>query len=195
MILIAILVLPLVGCIVALDGGPPTGPTDPVIVHPRPADGWPDDTPHVTGGGQFYFAGQPGEEGLRHAASIGITIVVNLRPEDEMAEVYFEEKALVKKLGMKYASLPVTPATFSIEDVERFAEIADRYKLILVHDDTSDRAGAMWAALLYGWTWTEPHMCLESGRRAGLQSGEMLEAVRRLFPGRAVTDLEDQSGT
>ena len=162
------------------------------IVDPRPPSGWPGDTPGITEAGRFYFAGQPGEAGLRHAASMQVSIVVDLRTEPEVAEGPFDEEALVTRLGMKYVSIPVTPSSFCLKDVERFGQLVKQRRsgcddpspecLILIHDDTSDRAGAMWAALLHGWTYRNLDSSIKSGMDAGLQSEEMIEALRRVSP-------------
>jgi protein tyrosine phosphatase (PTP) superfamily phosphohydrolase (DUF442 family) len=183
--LITILVLPISGCNWDFLEGrslPSGGPSTELILRPRAPYGWPGDTPNVTEAGRFYFSGQPGEAGLRHAASKGITVVVSLRTEEELAGLPFDEAALVGELGMAYVNIPVTPSSFSLEDVERFAEYVNQRRIILAHDDTSDRAGAMWAALLLGWTDRSLETCIELGLDAGLRSEDMVEALRRVSP-------------
>jgi protein tyrosine phosphatase (PTP) superfamily phosphohydrolase (DUF442 family) len=176
--------VPIVGICGCFHGGGLNVPSilEESILDPRPVSGWPNDTPNVAEAGRFIFAGQPGEAGLRYAASIHVSIVVNLRTERETAEAPFDEEALVTELGMKYVSIPVTPSSFCPKDIERFEKLVKRQRLMLIHDDTSDRAGALWAALLHGWARRDLERSIKSGMDAGLQSQGMIEALRRMSP-------------
>lgn len=154
------------------------------IPQPRPVRGWPDGTPHATRVGLTILCGQPDEAGLRHAAALGITTVVNVREASEMEALGFDEEALVATLGMKYRSDPIPPEG-------DFATVYHRTHMdvptwsgggsprVLIHDATGDRVGALWAI----YTSTRYHRtadeAVEAGRKAGLHSTAMIEAVRR----------------
>src|SRR5512138_3513811 len=59
-------------------------------------------------------AGQPTPEALGKLKEMGFRTVVNLRTEQERAS---EERPLVEAQGLRYVSVPVSPATFSLADV------------------------------------------------------------------------------
>ncbi|MHC4770112.1 MAG: protein tyrosine phosphatase family protein, partial [Planctomycetota bacterium] len=111
----------------------------PDLVEAVPVSDWPD-TKIVSRAGRIYFAGQPSEAALRLAADEGVDLVINLRPLHEMAKVPFDERALVDELGMRYVTIPVTPSTFSLADVDRFADQLDATEgTVLLHCSSSNR--------------------------------------------------------
>ena len=61
----------------------------------------------VSVGDDMFIGGQPTEKALRELRAKGVTTVVNLRMPEEMAQVGFDEAALVKELGMKYVHIPM----------------------------------------------------------------------------------------
>src|SRR5436305_1813612 len=58
-------------------------------------------------GDDMFIAGQPTEKALRELRAKGVTTVVNLRMPEEMAQIGFDEAALVKELGMTYVYIPM----------------------------------------------------------------------------------------
>src|SRR5262245_36231870 len=110
--LIAILMLGLCGCrgwspVAGWDDGeegPPVFEKETICI-PQPLNEllkplggrqWPGDTPDITCSFyRFLYSGQPGEAGLRHAATEHVDVVVNLRTPEEMAGVPFDEEVLV----------------------------------------------------------------------------------------------------
>jgi uncharacterized protein (TIGR01244 family) len=150
------------------------------LVEAEPIGDWPA-TKNVSRVGRIYFAGQPSEAALRMAADEGVELVINLRPLQEMARVPFDERALVDELGMRYVAIPVTPATFSLADVDRFAgQLEATDGPILVHCSSSNRCGGLWAAYL---VWTHEldwDSALELGKAAGLSRESMIEAPQRV---------------
>lgn len=127
----------------------------------------------------FVFSGQPTEEGFRALREQGIGTVLNIRSEKEMTEkVEFDEPALVRSLGMKYESIPITPDTFSVNDVERFEEILQSTrKPIVIHCSSSNRSGGLWAAYLAIKRGVPLNEAIEIGKSAGLSSDGMIRAV------------------
>ncbi|MHC4216830.1 MAG: protein tyrosine phosphatase family protein [Planctomycetota bacterium] len=171
-ILISVLIAGQVGC-VRRNGPPPVHPAEPVT-------GWPD-TPRVSRAGRVFFAGQPGEAALRMAAAEGVDLVINLRPDQEMAKVPFDEPALVAELGMRYVSIPVTPPTFSPADVDRFDEELDTTSgLVLFHCSSSNRCGGLWAAYLVREADLAWETALPLGQAAGLARESMIEAAQQV---------------
>jgi uncharacterized protein (TIGR01244 family) len=170
-ILLTVLLVSLVGC---------AGSGSPDLVEAEPVGGWPD-TKNVSRVGRIYFAGQPSEAALRLAADEGVELVINLRPMQEMTKVPFDERALVDELGMRYVTIPVTPATFSLADVDRFADQLEATDgLVLLHCSSSNRGGGLWAAYL---VWTHEldwNTAMALGQAAGLSRQSMIDATQRV---------------
>lgn len=184
-ILVIVGVLWLVSCSQQPDTSPDAEPAGQAATVQRaePVSDWPD-TSNVSRAGRFYFAGQPGEAAFRKAAADGVTMVINLRTEPEVAGLPFDEPALVAELGMKYVNIPVMPADFSPAIVDRFAEVvATTDQPVLVHCGSSNRVGGMWAAYLArtrGMPWDQ---ALELGRTAGLRSQTIIDSAQRAAAG------------
>lgn len=128
------------------------------------------------------FAGQPSEDALRAAAADGHGLVVNLRTAKEVEALEFDEPALVESLGMHYVAIPVTPQSFTREDVDHFASRVGRgTRPILVHCASANRVGALWAAYLALHRGVPVEEALAKGRAAGLTKDVMVEATRRVI--------------
>jgi uncharacterized protein (TIGR01244 family) len=123
--------------------------------------------------------GQPSPAVLARLAEMGFRTVVNLRTAAEGAE---EEGRIVRGAGLDYVWVPVTPATFSLEDVRRVEEVLDDAGRgpVLLHCASSNRVGGLWAAIeaRRGRSLAEAE---EAGQAAGLRSPTMTEAVRRVL--------------
>ncbi len=132
--------------------------------------------------GRMYFGGQPDEASLaRLAREAGVKTVVNIRFPEEMSRVSFDERAIVDSLGLRYVTIPVSPASFSQEDVDRFAEVlSETDEPVLLHCASSNRVGGMWAAYLATHRGVSPGEAIELGRSAGLRSEGMVAAARRV---------------
>jgi protein tyrosine phosphatase (PTP) superfamily phosphohydrolase (DUF442 family) len=134
--------------------------------------------------GSIYIAGQPSEAALRALVAEGVTVVVNLRTPEEMAdrsEVPFDEAVLVRELGAEYVHVPLGgpdhPAT--PEKVDRVARaLAAHPGRALLHCTVAARASNMWAAYLV--------------RHRGVAPARALEDARLVYGGRPmVADLLD----
>lgn len=134
---------------------------------------------------RMYFAGQPDEESLiRLSTSEGVKTVVNIRFPEEMSRVGFDEQAVADSLGLRYVTIPVSPASFSQQDVDRFAQVlGETEEPVLLHCASSNRVGGMWAAYLSTHRGVELDDALELGKLAGLRSDGMVAAVRRVAGG------------
>jgi uncharacterized protein (TIGR01244 family) len=124
-------------------------------------------------------AGQPTPEALRELRELGFRTVVNLRTEGEGA---VPEKATVEEQGLRYVSVPITPETFSLKDVEAVEAVLrdEGAAPVLLHCASSNRVGAVWAAIQFraGKSLEEAEA---DGRQAGLHSPAMDAALRRVL--------------
>ena len=132
--------------------------------------------------GDFYFAGIPTEAGLTSVSQQGVTVVVNLLPDNQQTHnIPFNEPALVHYLGMAYESIPMVPSSFSTDDVDRLAVIIDKAEgKVLIHCASSNRVGGLWAAYLHRHRGYDLEEAIELGMAAGLRPGGMTEAVKRV---------------
>jgi uncharacterized protein (TIGR01244 family) len=124
-------------------------------------------------------AGQPTPEALKGLEGMGFRTVVNLRSEKEGPA---DERAVVEAQGLRYVSIPVTPDTFSLADVEAVEKVLDDPSAgpVLLHCSSSNRVGGTWAVIQArkGKTFEEAEA---AGRAAGLHSPQMEAAVRRVL--------------
>jgi uncharacterized protein (TIGR01244 family) len=124
-------------------------------------------------------AGQPSREGLAALRTLGFRTVVNLRREDE--DVVKDERALVEAQGLRYVSVPVTAASLTKADVDAVAKVLTDAQAgpVLLHCTSSNRVGGVWA-LIAAAQGTPLEDAIAEGRKAGLKSDAMVEAVRRV---------------
>lgn len=125
-------------------------------------------------------AGQPSPEGFARLKEQGFKTVISLRTETEPGVK--EEEEAVKGLGLGYVSVPITLANFSQEKVDQVAKLLDDAAAgpVLLHCASANRVGAVWAVIQArkGKSYEEAEA---EGRRAGLTSPAMVEAVRRVL--------------
>jgi len=123
--------------------------------------------------------GQPSPAALARLADLGFRTVINLRTAAEGAE---EEGELVRGAGLRYVWVPITPATFSLDDVRLVEEVLNDAGSgpVLLHCASSNRVGGVWAAIeaRRGKSLEEAE---KAGKAAGLRSPTMLEALRRVL--------------
>ena len=128
--------------------------------------------------GALAVAGAPSAETAARLKDWGFKTVIDLRTEGEGTA---EEKAVVEKLGLRYVSMPMTPATFSLDDARSAAKVLDDPEAgpVLLHCASANRAAGVYAVVqaLKGRTVDE---AVAAGREAGLKNEAMVEAVRRV---------------
>lgn len=162
--------IPLIGCVVVLAVAAGCA-TQSKPAAKAPASGlnrapieWPQKTEHVDGfqqpvyrAGPVLVAGQPTEAALeRLTKQEGVTLVVNLRTPEEMANrerIPFDEPAVMQRLGVEYVFIPLggpNDFPYTPEAVDRFAEALARHDTgtVLLHCAVGWRASHMWAAYL-----------------------------------------------
>ncbi|HEY7410446.1 MAG TPA: sulfur transferase domain-containing protein [Vicinamibacteria bacterium] len=125
--------------------------------------------------------GTPSAAALAGLTALGFRTVIDLRTAQEGTA---EEKAAATAAGLRYVGVPVTPATFRLEDVLEVAKVLDDPSAlpVLVHCSSSNRVGAVWA-VLRAREGADREQALREGEAAGLKSEAMREAVRRVLDG------------
>jgi len=121
-----------------------------------------------------YAGGQPSPAQLAELAQAGVRTVINLRSPAEAVD--YDEAAEAARLGLRYASLPITGAAdldrARVREFGRLLDGARREGGVLIHCASGNRVGAMVAldeALNRGRPFGE---ALERGRAAGLAALE-----------------------
>ena len=130
---------------------------------------------------RFYIAAQPDIAGIKAFADLGGVMVINLRRDSEMERVPFDESDVVDAAGMRYLSIPVSPDSFSADDVRAFdAAIASTEGPVLIHCASGNRAASMLAARDAMTGNLTLAQALRKSYSLGLAPG-MAEAVRRII--------------
>ncbi|MFQ5490054.1 MAG: beta-lactamase hydrolase domain-containing protein [Phycisphaerae bacterium] len=130
--------------------------------------------------GDIFFGGQPTAEALEAAPQRGIKVVVNMRSAPEIKALDFDEPALVRRLGMEYVAIPVTPSTFGPDDADRLKDVLRKTAgPVLLHCGSSNRVGAVWALYLYRHRGIALDDAIKLGRKAGLRSERLVETIRQ----------------
>jgi uncharacterized protein (TIGR01244 family) len=123
--------------------------------------------------------GQPSPKARLRLRALGFRTVIDLRTQ---AEGIRGEEAAVRAQGLRYVSVPVTPGTFTIEDVKKVKAVLDDEKAapVLLHCASANRVGAVWTVLRVqeGLPMADAE---REGERIGLKSEEMRQAVRRVL--------------
>lgn len=124
-------------------------------------------------------AAQPGEEDLKKLGKAGYRVVLDLRTAAE--DRGFDEPEAVRRAGMEYVNLPVSPETLDDGTFDWFREFMkdSANRPVLIHCSSASRVGAM---LL-------PHLILDAGStreealdlasRVGLASAELRRKALR----------------
>jgi len=103
-------------------------------------------------GDDLFIGGQPTERALRDLKAKGVTTVVNLRMPQEMAQIGFDEAALLKELGITYVHIPMRGSAenpYGPKELDRFAAtMASARGKVLLHCTIAWRASHLWGAYL-----------------------------------------------
>jgi|GEM_PF-1235255 len=112
---------------------------------PAKVDGFQADVPNLMiARPGIYTSGQPSEEGIRRLSSLRIKTLVNLRPHEENGAR--DESGEAAILGMKYANVPLTPSTFTVQKIEELRCLLHDPKNypVLIHCRSGNRASGAW---------------------------------------------------
>jgi uncharacterized protein (TIGR01244 family) len=122
--------------------------------------------------------GKPSAEALERLKAQGFKTVVDLRTE---AEGTTTEKETVETQGLRYLSVPISPASFGAADVEAVAKVLKDKDAapVLLHCSSANRVGAVWMVMQVqeGRSLEEAEA---AGKEIGLSSQAMVEAARRV---------------
>lgn len=170
-----------------------TGPVpDPVA---QPIEGM-FQAKYSTVGDDMFIGGQPTEKALRELRAKGVTTVVNLRMPEEMAQIGFDEAALVKQLGMRYIHIPMrgTPENpYGPKELDRFTEAMNSADgKVLLHCTVAWRASHMWGAYLIRERKVPVASAVEQTRKINLRDDQPFNNVQPIegFLGRTLTEIQ-----
>jgi uncharacterized protein (TIGR01244 family) len=124
-------------------------------------------------------AGLPSPAAVARLKQQGFKTVIDLRSE---AEGLAEEKAGVEAQGLRYVSVPITSASFTLADALKVKSVLDDPASgpVLLHCASSNRVGGV-IAVIAAQSGKDLEQALAEGRRAGLHSEAMVEAVKRVL--------------
>jgi len=133
-------------------------------------------------GAALATAGKPSVETLAKLKELGFRTAIDLRQPAEGVEA---ARKAVEDQGLTFVSVPVSPETFRADDAKKVAAVLGDAKAgpVLLYCSSSNRVGAVIAVVesLRG----RPHdEALAEGRKAGLKSVPMIEAVERVLAGK-----------
>ena len=142
--------------------------------------------------GRTYLGGQPDVAALGELARRGVTAVVSLRTDKEMADstqVPFDQAAVLDSLGLAYVHVPLGGSQHPYTP-EAVAEVAEALRAhegsVLLHCRSGGRASYVWAAYLSLHEGLTPDEAWRRARESGLgpTAYERLLGVElRLSPG------------
>lgn len=124
-------------------------------------------------------AGQPSAEILGRLKKLGFRTLVDLSAEGHSVT---DEYVAMEAQGLRYTWIPIAAESLHAQDAAAVAQIIGErgHGPFLLHGATADSAGAVWA-LLAKKAGQSTEQALEEGRKAGLKTPEMLEAVRGIL--------------
>ena len=104
-------------------------------------------------------AGQPFEGELELISKEGFEVVINLALSDADYSLA-DEKRTVQELGMEYVHLPVIWTNPTLNDLDKFFEIMDKYKSrkVFIHCAANMRVSsfvALYRVINEGWDYTD----------------------------------------
>jgi uncharacterized protein (TIGR01244 family) len=146
-------------------------------------------------GTDLFIAGQPTEKALRELKAKGVTTVINLRMPQEMAQVGFDEAALLKELGMNYVHIPMrgTPENpYGPKQLDEFAAALEAAQgKVLLHCTVAWRASHLWAAYLIRDRGVPVSDALAQTRRINLRDEAPFGGLQPIegFLGRSIPEL------
>jgi len=138
-------------------------------------------TPNVTvWQDAIYFGGQPKADDFSLFAQRGVKTVINLRGEEEMKGLGFDEQASVEAAGMHYVQIPIGAEEPTEESLTRLMDLlaGSGSGRVLLHCASSNRVGYVWTlyeGIRQGKTVDE---AVAAGKSAGLRSPTLESRAR-----------------
>ena len=128
------------------------------------------------------ISGLVGADGAAELAIFNFKTIIDMRTGREGTD---EEVTLVKAEGMDYINIPITVKGISEEQLAEFTkqfELAE--KPILIHCNSGNRAGAMWATYQIS-KGIDPEKAIAQGRKAGMRPAYE-EKIRAAMLGQSI---------
>ena len=124
-------------------------------------------------------AGKPSAAAVGRLKEQGFKTVIDLRSESEGLA---EEKAGVLAQGLRYVSVPMTAQSFTLADALKVKGVLEDPASgpVLLHCASSNRVGAV-IAVIEAKNGKSLEQAIEEGRKAGLRSDSLVEAVKRVL--------------
>ena len=111
-------------------------------------------------------SGLVGADGAAELAIFNFKTIIDMRPGKEETD---EEMTFVKAAGMVYINVPITVKGISKEQLADFTEqFESAEKPILIHSNSGNRAGAMWATYQIS-KGVDPEKAIAQGRKVGMR--------------------------
>ena len=128
---------------------------------------------------KVYFAGQPDEEALKQFADFGVRTVINLRTEEELAGLGFNEKSVVEGAGMTYVHAPMDSKMPDASTLREIMSTLDTAKdtPVLLHCFDSNRVGAIWSLFSGKQGNLSVYEAIAEGKDAGMRNPATEKAV------------------
>ena len=131
----------------------------------------------------FYAAGQIAPEDVPEIAALGITTIVNNRPDGEGGPeqpTSAAVRAAAEAAGLAYHYVPMTPQTLDPELLERFrAALAASAGPVLAHCKSGTRSAALWALAETCHQGSDVEATLAKARIAGYELGGMRPMIEQ----------------
>jgi uncharacterized protein (TIGR01244 family) len=120
-------------------------------------------------------SGKPSKEALAKLKESGFRTAIDLRQPAEGVSITREA---VEVQGLRFVSVPVSPDTFSIEDVKKVETVLNERDAapVLLYCSSSNRVGGVIAVIEYRRGHTKEE-AIAAGRNAGLKSPAMEKAA------------------
>jgi uncharacterized protein (TIGR01244 family) len=124
-------------------------------------------------------SGRPSPEALAKLKESGFRTAIDLRQPSEGVAIV---RQAVEEQGLTFVSVPVSPDTFSLSDVQKVeAVLADQKAApVLLFCSSSNRVGGVIAVIEYRRGRTKEEAIAE-GKKAGLKSSAMEKAAGKLI--------------
>lgn len=115
--------------------------SDPVLI---------DESYNLYSAGDVFLAGQPTQNNLDSLFDAGVELVVNLRTEDEMDHLSFDESKYLKSKKIKYIHIPMGgDAGYKAEAIDKMGKAINKSDgKVLIHCRSAGRATYSWMAWL-----------------------------------------------
>ena len=131
-----------------------------------------DDSYNLYSAGNIYLAGQPSREQLKSLVDKGVSMIINIRTDeemDELAKTDFDEKSFVEnELNIPYVHVPMGGSVgySDLMTKEIAAAISTSKGKVLIHCRSAGRATLVWMAWSVNYNHTDINDAFRMGKMA-----------------------------